>query len=296
MGNFRGNTYGLGHVPPVTSKDSDFWIFSWDEMGQYDLEATINKALSVSNANSLYYMGHSEGTLTAFAKFSEDLEFAKKIKMFFALGPVATVKYIKGALHYIAPYSNDISWILGFFGADQFLPNDTLMKILAKLFCGGSSLGDTACEDILFLIAGPNSKQFNKTRIPVYISHTPAGTSTQNIQHFGQMVMSGLFQKFDYGNNCWLKKMCNKRAYGQKTPPVYDLTRMTTPTVLYYGDLDWLADPTDIENSIVPYVQNLVGNHLLADFNHLDFIWGMKAASQVYLPIVNAVKANEGIA
>ena len=35
-----------------------------------------------------------------------------------------------------------------------------------------------------------------QTRIDVYISHTPAGTSTKNMIHFAQGVKSGKFQVF----------------------------------------------------------------------------------------------------
>ncbi len=50
-------------------------------MASQDLTATINLALQVSGASKLYYVGHSEGTLTAFAKFSSDLVFAQKVGM-----------------------------------------------------------------------------------------------------------------------------------------------------------------------------------------------------------------------
>lgn len=283
MGNVRGNTYGLKNIN-FSIKDHRFWEFSWDEMAAFDLDATINLALSVSNASQLYYMGHSQGTLTAFAKFSSDIEFGKKIKKLFALGPVATVKHIKGALSYLALFTRELEFLLNLIGYDQFLPNNKIMDLLAKLFCGGSTIGGEVCEDILFLVAGPNSHQTNQSRIPVYIGHTPAGTSSQNVIHFLQMVNSGLFQKYNFGENGNLKN------YGQPHPPVYDLTKMQVPTALFWGDLDWLADPQDIKNSIIPYIQNLIGNYEYSDFNHLDFIWGLNAASQVYDKVIQIIR------
>ena len=41
-----------------------------------------------------------------------------------------------------------------------------------------------------FLSTGADTLYLNQTRLPVYMTHTPAGTSAQNIVHFGQMVKS----------------------------------------------------------------------------------------------------------
>jgi len=284
LGNFRGCTYGLHHQT-LSTKNTAFWQFTWDEMAKYDLPAMINFILSKTNQPHLYYMGHSEGTLTAFAQFSQDQVFAQKIKKFFALGPVATVKDMYGPLAWLAPFTDELQMFLDFFGVDDFLPNSIWMDLMATLFCGDEVVAGL-CDDVLFLIAGPDSTQLNTSRVPVYVSHTPAGTSTNNVAHFGQMVNSGLMQMYDWGS-----KKKNKEHYNQDKPPVYDVTKMQTPVALFYGSNDWLADPTDVEQ-LIPKLQNLFSSNYMVGFNHLDFIWGMRAADEIYLPIMSMINAD----
>jgi lysosomal acid lipase/cholesteryl ester hydrolase len=290
LGNFRGNTYGSRHVNLTTSQHA-FWEFSWDEMAKYDLPAMIDYVLEHTGQTELYYMGHSEGTMTAFAHLSESPDFTSKVKRFFALGPVATVKHIGGLLHYIAPFTNELEWLVDMIGINDFLPNNWFMKLIAKYVCGNADL-NILCDDVLFLIGGANSHQLNKTRVPVYMAHTPAGTSSQNIIHFGQGVISGLFQMYNYGEKG------NVKHYGEQhrhSPPIYDIAKVTVPTYLFWGELDILADPTDIKDSIIPYLPNLQGDYSFADFNHLDFIWGLNAGGDVYSKILSIIKEQDGI-
>jgi hypothetical protein len=100
-------------------------------------------------------------------------------------------------------------------GLNEFLPSDAITKWMADYICGFFAT-NPLCDDLLFLIAGADSHQLNEvdtieicntcsvlclqTRVPVYVAHTPAGTSTQNVQHFGQQVNSKKYQMFDYGS------------------------------------------------------------------------------------------------
>ena len=48
-------------------------------MAQNDLEAMINLVLNMTGQDSLYYVGHSQGTLTMFTKLATDMNFHTKV-------------------------------------------------------------------------------------------------------------------------------------------------------------------------------------------------------------------------
>ena len=53
--------------------------FSWDEMARYDLPTMVNFVVNHTRQKQLYYIGHSQGTLTAFAHASQVPQFAKQV-------------------------------------------------------------------------------------------------------------------------------------------------------------------------------------------------------------------------
>jgi lysosomal acid lipase/cholesteryl ester hydrolase len=288
MGNMRGNTYGKNHKT-LDPNSKEFWSFSFDEMIKYDLDAMIDTVLNATGQPYLYYVGHSQGTLTMFSKLSVDQAFTKKIKQFHALAPIGTVKYIKGLLQFIADYFySEFDILFDILGSGEFLPNDWVMDLISDCVCG-NIIGNPLCDSVLFLIAGPESNQFNQSRIQVYLTHTPAGTSTQNIVHWAQMVLSGQVEMYDYQNT-----KDNQNHYGQAKPPLYDFTKIGGDIYLYRSPPDWLATQKDIEEFLLPTLNPSVikADNNLDDFNHLDFIWGMRAAAEVYAPIIKIINSD----
>ncbi|MBZ3872624.1 Gastric triacylglycerol lipase [Sciurus carolinensis] len=97
LGNSRGNTWSRRNL--YYSPDSvEFWAFSFDEMAKYDLPATIDFIVNKTGQEKIYYVGHSQGTTIGFIAFSTNPTLAERIKTFYALAPVATVKYSKSLL------------------------------------------------------------------------------------------------------------------------------------------------------------------------------------------------------
>ncbi|XP_003383462.2 PREDICTED: gastric triacylglycerol lipase-like [Amphimedon queenslandica] len=289
LGNVRGNTYSREHVKYNPDKDKEFWDFSFDEHALIDLPTMIDYALSVSGQNSTYYVGHSQGTMMGFAGFSSNATLASKIRGFFALAPVSTVKDIEGMFAYIAKIYKVLVPFFSVTGVGEFVPNKSIIDKAGELFC--FSKIEEVCGNVLFLICGFDEKNLNDSLIPVYLGHTPAGTSVQNVVHWAQMVKSGAFQMYDYGS-----ASANKEHYnGNSTPPLYNLSQFPVPTYLFTGNKDWLADPTDVKgliNKLNTTSNSLKGVTNIPYYEHLDFIWGIDAAEKVYKVIISYINGS----
>lgn len=283
LGNARGTTYSKRHTQ-FSPKDRNFWKFSWDEIAKYDVPAMVDYALWKSKNEQLYYAGHSQGSMVMFAKASEDQLFGKKIKKFFALGPVTTVGHVIGPARLFGKIHSVINAGSILTGIGEFLPKSKWIDSIATTFC--KTALKPLCSNILFLLAGQDTSQLNQTRLPVYLTHTPAGTSVQNVVHFGQMIESGKFQKHDFGfiGNAW--------HYGTVKAPEYVVSRMEVPTILYWGGKDILADPEDVRG-LIPKLRNLEGNYYDEELDHLDYIWGITSVDRVYMPIIKIMKEEE---
>ena len=48
-------------------------------MAEYDLPAMISYVLNITGQQNIFYIGHSQGTMIAFAKLSQDPVFAKRV-------------------------------------------------------------------------------------------------------------------------------------------------------------------------------------------------------------------------
>ncbi len=87
-------------------------------------------------------------------------------------------------------------------------------------------------------MAGYNADQLNTTALPVIMGHTPAGASVRSLVHYAQLVNTATFRKYNYG------KATNLEIYGQETPPNYDISKITAPVALYWGQNDWMGAPS----------------------------------------------------
>lgn len=108
LGNYRGNTYSRGHCTLDPDKDNEFWEFSWDENGKFDIPAMIDKILEETGHEKIHYAGHSMGTTGFMVMANERPEHAEKIIMANLLAPVAYMHHMQSPLHYLSVFLDEI--------------------------------------------------------------------------------------------------------------------------------------------------------------------------------------------
>jgi len=282
MGNYRGNTYSRNHTFFDPDKSDGFWDFTWDEMAKYDIPTQIEKVLEQTGQDELQYIGHSMGTTAFMAMHHYRTDIAQKIRLAHLLSPVAYVKHMESPIHWIAGLGPILDTIMSWLGLGEFLPSNLFIDCLASLFCHGLTEG--ICTNILFLLCGYDQPQMNSTLLGTIMHHTPAGASTNTILHYGQEVLSGRFEGFDWGSD---KE--NFQHHGAEGIPAYSLSDVTTPLAVYYGDNDWLAAAEDVLQTIVQLPKIMPGMLHEIQFptwNHLDFLWAIDADKYVYEPLL----------
>ncbi|XP_055976899.1 lipase member J [Sorex fumeus] len=282
MGNSRGTTWSKKHLYLKTNSE-DFWAFSFDEMAKYDIPASINFIVNHTKQEEIFYIGHSQGTTIAFITFSTMPKIAEKIKVFFALAPVFSIKYIKIPIIKTAYKLKTL--ILGISHKKEFLPNSPFKRFLGSALCPLKIFGGM-CRNILFMMSGNHTNNLNMSRMDVYMTQNPGGTSVQNILHWSQLLNSTQLKAYDWGSPDQ-----NMIHYNQETAPFYDVTKMSVQTATWSGGNDLLADPEDVQ-ILLSQIQYHIYHKTISSYNHLDFLFGLDVFNQVYHEIINIIENN----
>ncbi|XP_076243069.1 lipase 3 [Calliopsis andreniformis] len=284
LGNFRGNTYSRAHVS-LSTDDPKYWNFSFHESGIYDLPAMIGYIVKLRENFLRAYIGFSMGTTCFYVMASERPQIARLVQSAYSLAPVVYMKHVQSPLRHLAPFATNYKVIFYLLGEGEFLPQNFIVKRLAKYLCYVNFWEERICANSLFLIVGFDKAQFNYTLMPVILSHTPAGTSSKTLVHYAQEIESGYFRKYDYGERK------NLEVYNSTLPPKYDLSKIKVPITLFCGDNDWLSSTADVTrlSDELPYKPTMY-KVPFENFNHIDFLWAKDAPTLVYKKLLEMLK------
>jgi len=248
--------------------------------GMYDIPSMVEKVLEETGQEEIYYVGHSMGSTAFMAMGHSRPDIYDKIRFANFLAPVTSEANMGGPLGWISEAGGIIENFMDLLGVGEFLPSNWLMDCLASLFCHEDQATQGICSNILFVLCGYDYSQLNKTLLPDVLHHTPAGTSTYTLLHYGQEHVSGGFHGYDWGSD-----KANMAHHQSTTPPKYDLGLVSTPLAVYWSDNDYFTEPGDVLRTIMGLPNVLPGmNHEIRfkTFSHLDFMWGIDADKYVY--------------
>uniref|UniRef100_A0A8D0EKE8 Partial AB-hydrolase lipase domain-containing protein n=1 Tax=Strix occidentalis caurina TaxID=311401 RepID=A0A8D0EKE8_STROC len=248
LGNSRGDTWSLKHKT-LKPCQKEFWQFSFDEIGKYDIPAELYFIMNKTGQKDVYYVGHSEASTAGFIAFSTYPELAQRVKVFFALGPAATITYATSPLVTLTR-----------------LPQSLIRQYVAQVLHSFILSQHWIAAFITLLLS-------LQSRTDMYVGHFPAGTSVQNAIHWHQ----GSLHAVDLGK-CLL-------LFLQSTPPAYKIEKIGTPIAVWSGGQDKFADPKDMAK-LLPRIPNLIYHEHFPAWGHLSFIWGLDATEKMYRKII----------
>ena len=84
------------------------FLYSWDEMGKYDIPAMIDQILDKTGQQKIFYIGHSMGTTGFMVMANDKPEYQEHIHLANFLAPVAYVDHMKSPIRYLAPFVHSI--------------------------------------------------------------------------------------------------------------------------------------------------------------------------------------------
>lgn len=294
LGNSRGNSFSNFEIQSSMTYDS-FWDFSLDELIRHDLPETLEYVLNKTSVKKLVFLGHSQGTATAFALFGSGHPVVEHIAVAIMIAPVAFVRHITSpVLRGMAVTNVDI--LIKLLGFREFLPSSIVLEILGGTFCRDVP---HACENALAAFCGYNPDNIDPDKWATFLKYTPSGTSVKLMVHWKQGVLSysdTQFHAYDYGLNCWNwfrmePQPCNQVVYKAEKPPEYKIEDVRIPLVFFQGGQDALSDPSDVKslkNVLKPGV--LRAEYLYPEYQHLDFLWGRNADDKVCGKILDVLR------
>ncbi|XP_056635225.1 lipase 3-like [Diorhabda sublineata] len=268
VGNNRGNSWGRQHKTLNPDTDEEFWDFSLDELALYDVSSTIDYILKITGNDRISFIGHSTGASQFFILTSTRPEYNEKIKVMAALAPVVYMNHTTNLLlNFVNPV--DYPAILAAeksLNLTEILPHLKILNTGLDLVCRIDKIKEL-CSAVLFFLTGFDKTQITQINVRNLFRSFPAGTSTKNLNHFLQLKLTGNFARYDYG------KIKNLDIYDSIDPPSYNLSAISVPIGIYYGENDLIVSLVDTER-LIEDLPNVIEDHIIdyKRFSHLGFL------------------------
>ena len=77
-------------------------LCSFNEIALIDFPAIVDYITTLTRQPQLFYVGHSQGTAMGFAGFSSNKTLSSRVRRFYALAPITTIKHIWGGMRILS--------------------------------------------------------------------------------------------------------------------------------------------------------------------------------------------------
>ncbi|CAG9863023.1 unnamed protein product [Phyllotreta striolata] len=282
MLSYRGSWYSKGHVN-LNTNDKKYWNFNLNELGIYDVRSTI-KLVKEKTQRKPIYIGYSMGTTGFFIYSSSFPEEAKNsVKAMIGVSSATNFKETTSLTTYTSFWWPMFRKIIYNLWSGEVLPGySVLLKPLLR-FTGGIY----TAQYFFNLVFGDNYEQIDASIFPLVSTHLLDIIAVDTYSHYVQVYDTGLFRKFDYGNET------NLKVYGSTEPPAYDLSKNQVPVAMISGKNDWLitlASTNHTYSQLHPSVR--CGYHVVPfeKWNHIDFLMAKDVKKYFYKYLFYKIK------
>ncbi|XP_077486176.1 lipase member N-like [Amblyomma americanum] len=191
----------------LQKEDRKYWKWSFDEIGRYDVAAGIDHVLNCTGAPRLTLFGLSQGVTTSLVLLSMRPEYNEKVNLVVAYGPTANISNIGHPLPMLLQTLEQLALDIDPGNEGGYLD---LYPLVASV-CG--YFWNVFCAWIATTCSFISAYQLNETRLPMYASRCPFGTSLQSARHYNQIYQTKDFVMYNHGEEE------NFVRYSQATPP-----------------------------------------------------------------------------
>ncbi|KAG5674586.1 hypothetical protein PVAND_004540 [Polypedilum vanderplanki] len=285
LGNSRGNKYSTKHRI-YTTDSTEYWRYSWHEIGYFDLAAITDYVLKKTTAQKLDFIAFSQGTTSLLVLLSSRPEYNSKIRQAHLMAPPAFRKKL--------PKSQVVFSVLKFLDRHN---DEIRFWDLKRLFRIGKNISKTICRDndllsfrlckflILSVFSTDNRRELEiETKVlPHLINYMSPRVSVMQLTHYYQNMIANKFRQFDYKDK-------NFQHYNSTTPPDYNLSKITAPVYLYHAGNDRFISEEGVAylRSLLPNVQEY---RVISNWSHIDFVYSKYSRDVLYNNILHALLA-----
>ncbi|CAI6009484.1 unnamed protein product, partial [Closterium sp. NIES-65] len=147
------------HAPPHSMQEYwewtwEYWEWTWADMARHDLPAQIDHILAASHtgARQVFYVGHSQGTLTFLSALTAGYLPPATIAAAFLLAPVTSLAHLSSPIAHEAA-KLDLDRLVRATRLHEFSLRNALGELVVASACASPRIN---CSSLLSAFTGPN--------------------------------------------------------------------------------------------------------------------------------------------